>query len=122
MSTQRAICPVCEREVNLLSGSGDFRCHGPRRDRCHGSRRTPEQAKRYLVSNLTPRQRELMMECWRVGDWRPIEIEFGIDYAQPRWFACNASPEEELAVMTQSARRWIDTLAKRANATEGRRV
>ena len=81
MSTQRAICPVCEREVTLLSGSGEFRCHGPRHDRCHGSRRTLEQAKRYLVSNLTPRQRELMMECWRVGDWRPIEIEFGIDYA-----------------------------------------
>lgn len=111
---ERATCPVCTRNIPLIVATGEFRIHGPRHDRCLGSRRTPEAAGMYVLSP-TERQWELIHECWRVGDVRPIEREFGIAYRHPPSFYYCQSVESELAEMICDAQNWIATLAERAD-------
>jgi len=33
---------------------------------------------RCILPPLTDEQLDMFRNCWRVGDWRPIELEFGI--------------------------------------------
>jgi hypothetical protein len=110
MSTTRirsAECPVCQRRISLLS-DGTFRWHGPKHDPCLGVCRTPESAATLVLPPLTDDQLDLMRECHRVGDWRPIELEFGIRV--PQYQICAATPEEELARMVETVRSTIVTL------------
>lgn len=102
-----AECAVCQRHISLL-GNGTFRQHGPKRNQCLGTYRTPQSTATLILPPLTDDQTYMMRECWRVGDWRPIELEFGIRFPQYRIYA--ATPEEELARMIETVRSTIVTL------------
>jgi hypothetical protein len=56
----------------------------------------------------------MLRECYRTGDWRPIEIEFGLTFPQYRIYA--ATPEEELAKLIDTVRATITTLVELSKA------
>jgi hypothetical protein len=93
---------------HLPAGNGTFRQHGPRSNQCLGTYRTPESAATLILPIRTDEQLDMMRECRRVGDWRPIELEFGIRF--PQYRICAATPEEELATMIETVRSTIVTL------------
>ncbi|WP_197381255.1 hypothetical protein [Mycolicibacterium mengxianglii] len=107
----RITCPICGRDTALHPTAGQFRPHGSVANRCPGSRRTPEEAGRYCISDITTEQWEVMRDCYRRGDVRPVELMFGITYDQPTHFVCDGTPEDELAAMVGLARQWINKLA-----------
>lgn len=115
----RAKCPICERHMATFA-AGDFREHGPRDNPCLGSRRTPAQAETYILPPLTDHQVDLLRNCWRVGDWRPVEMEFGI--TMPQYNLHGATLEEELADLINDARKWINTLVMLSKSHAERRV
>jgi hypothetical protein len=102
-----AECAVCQRQISLL-GNGTFRQHGPKRNQCLGTYRTPQSTATLILPPLTDDQTNMMRECWRVGDWRPIELEFGITFPQYNVYA--ATPEAELAKMIETVRETITAL------------
>ena len=62
---------------HLPAGNGTFRQHGPKRNQCLGTYRTPESAATLILPPLTDDQLDLMWSACAIGDWRPIELEFG---------------------------------------------
>jgi hypothetical protein len=122
MSTSRVRspeCAVCQRHISLLS-NGTFRQHGPKSGQCLGTYRTPESAATLILPPLTEEQLDMMRECWRIGDWRPIELEF--DIACPQYRLPGRTPEEELADLIADVRRWIRTLVELSRSHAARRV
>jgi hypothetical protein len=114
-----AECAVCQRHITLLR-DGTFRPHGPRKRPCLGSQRMPEEVKRHILPPLTDEQMDMFRNCWRVGDWRPIELEFGI--AWPQYHLRGRTPEEELADLIDDVRHWISTLFELSRSHAARRV
>jgi hypothetical protein len=117
--TRSAECPLCQRHISLLR-DGTFRQHGPKSDQCLGTYRTPESAARLILPPLADHQLAMMRECWRIGDWRPIEIEFGIKF--PQYLICAPTPEAELAKLIDTVRSTITTLVELSEAHADRRV
>lgn len=111
-------CPICGRFITLTSKV--FRQHGPKDGPCLGSRRTPQDAARLILPALTDTQLAMMRECYRVGDWRPIEIEFGIVF--PQYRICKSTPEDELAYLIKMVRFVITSLVETSEAHAERRV
>jgi hypothetical protein len=114
-----AECPLCQRHISLLR-DGTFRPHGPKRDQCLATYHTPEGAAKLILPPLTDDQHALMRECWRIGDWRPIEIEFGIKF--PQYLICAPTPEAELAKLIDTVRSTITALVELSKAHADRRV
>jgi hypothetical protein len=92
----------------------------PKRDQCLGTYRTPESAARLILPPLTDDQLAMMRECWRIGYWRPIEIEFGITF--PEYLIYAPTPEAELAKLTETVRSTITTLLELSKTHADRRV
>jgi hypothetical protein len=61
-----------------------------------------------------------MRESYRVGDWRPIELEFGIIF--PLYFVRRSTPEEELAYLIHGVRVAITSLIEVSKDHADRRV
>jgi hypothetical protein len=99
-------CPICGRYIKQLA-HGEFRQHGPRSTPCLGSRRTPAGAATLILPSLADDQLDMMRECYRIGDWRPIEIEFGITF--PQYLIYAPTPEAELAKLVETVRSTITT-------------
>ena len=116
---RNAECPLCQRHISLLR-DGTFRQHGPKSDQCPGTYRTPESAATLILPPLTEDQLAMMSECWRIGDWRPVELEFGI--VCPQYNLQGKTPEEELAGLIDDARQWISTLVELSRSHAARRV
>ena len=114
-----AECAVCQRHISLLS-NGRFQQRGPKRDQCLGTYRTPQSAATLILPALSDAQLDMMRECWRVGDWRPIELEFGI--ACPQYNLRGTTPEEELADLIADVRHWISILVDLSRSHAARRV
>jgi hypothetical protein len=114
-----AICPICERSL-AVSGANRFRSHGPRNRPCLGSHLSPEDAERYILPPLTDEQTELFRRCWRIGDWRPIELEYNI--VCPQYNLRGWTPEQELADLIADVRHWISTLVELSHSHAARRV
>lgn len=114
-----AECAICGRHITLLR-DGTFRPHGPRNRPCLGSHQTPESTKRYILPPLTDEQMDMFRNCWRVGDWRPIELEFGIVCPQDN--LRGRTPEDELAALIDEVRQWISTLVELSRSHAARRV
>jgi len=112
-----AECAVCQRPISLLS-NGTFRRHGPKANQCLGTCRTPESATTLILPPLTDDQLAMMRHCYRVGDWRPIELEFGIRFPQYRIYATTL--EEELARMIETIRSTIVTLVTLSTSRNAR--
>lgn len=120
MSIHRgADCPICGRYITLLS-DGTFRQHGPKRDQCLGTYRTPDGAATLVLPHLTDDQLAMMRECYRVGDWRPIELEFGIVF--PQYLIHGSTPDDELAYLIRMVRVGITSLVDISAAHADRRV
>lgn len=115
--TSPAQCPICDRNIKIRR-DGLFYLHGPSDNQCVGSYRTPADAASLILPPLTDEQLDLMRECYRVGDWRPIELEFGIRFPQYRIYA--ATPEEELARMIETVRSTIVTLVDISTSRDAR--
>jgi hypothetical protein len=62
----------------------------------------------------------MFRRCSRVGDWRPIELEFGI--VCPQYNLAGRTPEEELADLISDARHWIGTVVELSRSHAARRV
>ncbi|ODQ99994.1 hypothetical protein AWC25_07365 [Mycobacterium sherrisii] len=62
----------------------------------------------------------MMRECRRIGDWRPIEIEFGIVF--PQYHIRASTPEDELAYLIHRVRLVISSLVDISEAQANRRV
>jgi hypothetical protein len=75
---------------------------------------------RYILPPLSDEQTEMLRHCWRVGDWRPIELEFGI--VCPQYSVQGRTPEEELAELVADVRQWIRTLIELSRSHAARRV
>ncbi|MDT5347065.1 MAG: hypothetical protein QOH91_352 [Mycobacterium sp.] len=114
-----AECPLCQRHISLLR-DGTFRQHGPKSDQCLGTYRTPESAATLILPPLNEDQLAIMSECWRIGDWRPIELEFGI--VCPQYNPRGRTPEDELAALIDDVRQWISTLVELSRSHAARRV
>jgi hypothetical protein len=114
-----AECAVCQRHISLLS-DGTFRQHGPKRNQCLGTYRTPEDAASLILRPLTDDQLDLMRECYRIGDWRPIELEFGIAF--PHYVIRGSTPDDELAYLIHTVRVAISSLVDISKAHADRRV
>jgi hypothetical protein len=112
-----AECPVCLRHISLLR-DGTFRPHGPMSDQCLGTYHTPESAATLILPPLTEDQLAMMRE--RIGDWRPIESEFGITF--PQYLIYAPTPEAELAKLIDTVRTTITTLVELSKAHAERRV
>lgn len=106
---------ACNRWITLRL-DGTFYPHGPLAAPCLGVGCTPEQAARLVLPALTEAQLDMMRECWRIGDWRPIELEFGIEY--PLLDPKASTHEEALAEMVGSTRRWIEGLIELSRSHE----
>jgi hypothetical protein len=120
MSIHRgADCPICGRYITLLR-DGTFRRHGPQRHQCLGTYRTPEDAATLILPPPTDDQLAMMRECYRVGDWRPIELEFGIVF--PQYLIRGSTPDDELAYLIHMVRVAITALVDISTAHAGRRV
>jgi hypothetical protein len=105
----RSKCPACDRWI-CLSSDGRFRLHGPRVAPCLSVHLTPDQVANIVLPPLTDEQLDMMRDCYRVGDWRPVELEFGI--RMPQYILSGRTPEEELADLLNDVRRWLDTLVE----------
>lgn len=106
-------CAVCGRRITLRA-DGTLRNHGPQVSPCLGVNHTPDAAARLILPPLSPAQLDMIRDCWRVGDWRPIELEFGITCQH---FELSASTyEEALAEMVNDTRRWIERLIELSRA------
>ena len=116
---QRQACPVCERDI-ALQGDGTFHPHGPRCFQCLGSCRTATDAATLILPPLTDDRLALMRECYRVGDWRPIELEFGIVF--PQYVIRGSTPDDELAYLIRMVRVAITSLVYISKAHADRRV
>jgi hypothetical protein len=114
-----AECAVCQRNITLML-DGTFRQHGPRCNPCLGSRSTPEEAATFILPPLTESQLNMMRECYRIGDWRPIEIEFGIVF--PQYLIRGSTPDDELAYLIRTVRVAITSLVDISKAHADRRV
>jgi hypothetical protein len=114
-----AECPLCQRHISFLRDD-TFRPHGPKSDQCLATYHTPESAAKLILPPLTDDQHALMRECWRIGDWRPIEIEFGI--VCPQYNLQGKTPEEQLAGLIDGVRQWISTLVELSRSHAARRV
>ena len=114
-----AECAVCQRPISLL-GNGAFRQHGPKSAPCLGSHRTPEDAATLVLPPLSDSQLAMMRECYRVGDWRPIELEFGIVF--PQYDIRGSTPDDELAYLIHMVRVAITSLVDISKAHADRRV
>ena len=114
-----AECAVCQRRISLL-GNGTFRQHGPKRNHCLGTYRTPESATTLILPPLTDDQLAMMRECYRIGDWRPIELEFGIVF--PQCLIRGSTPDAELAYLIHMVRVGITSLVDISKAHADRRV
>lgn len=97
-----------------------FRQHGPQAGPCLGSRYTPEGASTLILPPLTDEQLAMMRECYRIGDWCPIELEFGIAF--PQYAVCGSTLEEELAHLIKAVRFAINSLVEISKAHADRRV
>ena len=117
--TGSAKCPICERYISLRR-DGTFRQHGPLRDQCLGTYRTPEGAATLILSPLTDCQLDMMRECYRIGDWRPIELEFGITF--PQYLIYAPTPEGELEKLIETVRSTIARLVELSKSHAERRV
>jgi hypothetical protein len=113
-----AECPLCGRFITLASGA--FRQHGPKTASCLGSHRTPKDAATLVLPPLTDDQLALMRECYRVGDWRPLELEFGIIF--PQYVIRGSTPDDELAYLIRMVRVAITSLVDISKAHADRRV
>jgi hypothetical protein len=114
-----AECAVCQRPISLLS-NGTFRRHGPKANQCLGTYRTPGSAATLILPPLTDDQLAMMRECHRVGDWRPIELEFGIVF--PQCLIRGSTPDDELACLIRRVRVAITSLVEISKAHADRRV
>jgi hypothetical protein len=112
-------CPICGRYIKQLA-HGEFRQHGPQSNPCLGSRRTPEDTATLILPPLTDDQLAMMRECYRVGDWRPIELEFGIVF--PQCFMRGSTPDDELAYLIRRVRVAITSLVDISKAHADGRV
>ncbi|MGD9621250.1 MAG: hypothetical protein AB7G47_21455 [Mycolicibacterium sp.] len=81
---------------------------------------TPEAAERLYIGPLTEDRIELLRECWRIGDHRPVEIAFGIRCHHYR--PVGVTPEEQLADIINDVRGWISALVEYAVQRADRRV
>jgi hypothetical protein len=117
--SRSAECPLCQRRISLLR-DGTFRQHGPKRDQCLGTYRTPESAATLVLPPLTVGQLDMMRECYRIGDWRPIEIEFGIAF--PQYLIRASTLDDELAYLIRMVRFAINSLVDMSKAHADRRV
>jgi hypothetical protein len=97
---------VCDRWITLRA-DGTFRPHGPQASPCIGVYSTPEEAARLILPPLTDEQLSMMRECYRVGDWRPIETEFGVRCLH---YSLSGTEDDALAELIDDVRRWITTL------------
>ena len=116
---RRSLCPICQRRMATFAG-GDFRVHGPQSRPCLGSRRTPSQAERYILSPLNDRQSTMFRQCWSSGDWRPVELEFGI--VCPQYTLIASTPEGELAELICDVRNWLELLVELSICHAAQRV
>lgn len=114
-----ATCAICQRNL-VVSTTNRFRPHGPRNRPCTGSYLPPEESKRYILPPLTDEQSEMFRHCWRIGDWRPIELEFGI--VCPQYNLQGRTPEEELGELIDDVRQWVSTLVELSRSHAARRV
>ena len=73
-----------------------------------------------ILPPLTDDQLALMGECFRVGDWRPIELEFGIVF--PQYFICGSTPDAELAHLIYGVRVALTSLIEVSKHHADRRV
>jgi hypothetical protein len=69
---------------------------------------------------LTDDQLAMMRECYRIGDWRPIELEFGIVF--PQYLIHGSTPDDELAYLIHMVRAGITSLVDISKAHTDRRV
>lgn len=114
MTRERIPCPVCGREV-AVNQAGRFHHHGPMDERCLSSGMTPEIAANFNLPPLTAAQLELFRRCWRVGDVKPVEEEFGVVYVPPTWHGhrmCNGAwdLDSELSTVICHAQAWLERL------------
>jgi hypothetical protein len=114
-----SICAVCERRITLMR-DGAFRRHGPCASPCMGSRYTPGDAETLILPPLTDSQLTMMRDCYRIGDWRPIEIEFGITF--PQYLIRASTLDDELAYLIRVVRFAIRSLVDMSKAHADRRV
>jgi hypothetical protein len=112
-------CPICGRYIKQLA-HGEFRQHGPQSNPCLGSRRTPEDTATLILPPLTDDQLAMMRECYRIGDWRPIELEFGIVF--PQYLIRGSTPDGELAYLIHMVRVGITSLVDISKAHADRLV
>ncbi|CKH13185.1 hypothetical protein PXH78_09315 [Mycolicibacterium smegmatis] len=111
-----AVCPVCDRRIKLTR-AGCFHRHGPEPYICMGSGHSPEVAARYNLPPLSEDQLELFRQCWRTGDPRPVEDEFGITCWKVGRYACDRFDfDGMLAEMIKFNRKWIELLIERSKA------
>jgi hypothetical protein len=114
-----AECPLCQRHISQLR-DGTFRQHGPKSDQCLGTYRTPESDATLILPPLTEDQLAMMSECYRIGDWRPIELEFGIVF--PQYLIRGSTPDDELAYLIRMIRVGITSLVDISKTHADRRV
>ena len=77
-----------------------------------------------MIPAPTESQAAMIRECWRVGDWRPLELEFGVDigtliasgYEAPQ----GESIDAELAAFIRYVRYIIDAIVLLSNAAAQR--
>jgi hypothetical protein len=112
-----AECPMCQRCITLGRG-GVFRQHGRNKAPCLGSRRTPEGAATLILPPLTGDQLAMIRECYRVGDWRPIELEFGIVF--PSYVVGASTLDDELVELIRTVRYAITALVEASKAHASR--
>ncbi len=112
-------CPICGRYIKQLA-HGEFRQQCPRSTPCLGSRRTPAGAATLILPPPSDDQLAMMRECYRIGDWRPIELEFGIVF--PHYVICGSTPDDELALLIHMVRVGITSLVDISAANADRRV
>ncbi|MBI3217602.1 MAG: hypothetical protein HYZ38_27640 [Mycobacterium sp.] len=111
MSTKNirtAKCPICDRWITLKA-NGTFRSHGPQAAPCIAVCSTPEDAARLILPPLSSDQLDMMRECYRIGDWRPIEIEFGIKCLH---YNLGGTEDDALAELIDDVRHWIAALVR----------
>lgn len=114
----REKCAFCNRLVSLFTNTGAFRMHGPRKSPCPGSLLSPGEADRQILHDVTEYQLAVMRESYRTGDWRPVELEFGIRF--PQYTLHGVTPEEELAHLIDHCRNWLETIVQHSPVVDRR--
>ncbi len=108
-------CIACGNWRSTSTRTGAFLPHGPRTQPCFGSGRTPEEVAEWVpvLPPLTDAQIELFRACWRVSDWRPIELEYGMK--APKFRTRGDTVDAELANMMADVRDWLESLVAVSN-------